>query len=51
MTRYEIQHNDCFFYVIARTQDEARAAFIASLSSSFERRWANPIFTGRDIIQ
>lgn len=49
MTRFEIQYNDSFFYVVAVDAETARAMFIASLPSSFERRWANPILTGRDI--
>lgn len=48
MTRFEIQLNGTFHYVVAATQEDARVAFLASLTAA-ARRWANPIFTGRDI--
>jgi hypothetical protein len=47
MIKYELQLNNCFHYVSARSEAEAVAKLLASLRAS-ERFWANVIPTGRN---
>lgn len=48
MTRFEIQVNGNFEYVVASTVEQAIEQILASMTKT-ARRWAHVIPTGRDI--